>query len=666
MNTVSPYGGGNTDFSTPLSTTPVSVSSSQQDADFLLFCPSEQEATVESEDIMAVHSSKPCMCDCLERYQRDHAVVAELYKVERIADAFELVKVIFEKWPQHITNYDVLIAEIVFKYVEVLRIYRDLDNTDLRLQRPQEEEKSQHTFGEHFQEDGIIQEEEDGNITSDNMFIKNFKKHFQTETATCLAKRCCVSGCCNSGAKDCRGVSGDKCDGHRSLSCSLVQNLLETNTFFAHAFRNDLLFLSAANKSLDESPKRDLHQSASSSLHTMTTFTVGGLLKELNILENSLLDKTVNVSSRPEKLRGNISSNGWELMVGRSSSSNENLLSGDDRQQLELSQPRNNSDNTNGQSTTPEIWKVLTNTQITNPHDSLKIWYRHYVDNTYMLSFRLEGMVEASLLSVLSVLFEVDLFKMWIPHYGFPLKFGLKGCGVTQQMRRIDKVVYFDMDFPWPFANRDACFEVWAVDDFLRNHCIIAKMSMVHSDTYPATQIEPSAEPTVDNKGLLEQPRYRLLNMSIPPPAPGVQRMIVDGALVVTPVTNNSSMIQLLWHENPQMHVPSYMLNFAGKVLCTSAFNKFRAICKEAHGGIHRERRLANRYVYGFIEDRLKELGLAEGPTEPQQEQARNEANRHSVWLTDGVVVEGETEEAPDRGQKGRIAGWFSHWRGMK
>eukprot|EP00918_Siedleckia_nematoides_P023284 GHVU01050221.1.p1 GENE.GHVU01050221.1~~GHVU01050221.1.p1 ORF type:complete len:303 (-),score=33.57 GHVU01050221.1:815-1723(-) len=53
--------------------------------------------------------------------------------------------------------------------------------------------------------------------------------------------------------------------------------------------------------------------------------------------------------------------------------------------------------------------------------EKCQIWYRQYADSP-LITFRMEGEVDASVLSVLSVLAEIDLFTTWIPYFKFPLK----------------------------------------------------------------------------------------------------------------------------------------------------------------------------------------------------------------------------------------------------
>lgn len=63
-----------------------------------------------------------------------------------------------------------------------------------------------------------------------------------------------------------------------------------------------------------------------------------------------------------------------------------------------------------------ESWQLATDDQ-----SGLKIFVRRHAGTT-LLHFRLEGIVTSSLINILSVLNEVDLYKEWIPYYTFPLK----------------------------------------------------------------------------------------------------------------------------------------------------------------------------------------------------------------------------------------------------
>lgn len=53
--------------------------------------------------------------------------------------------------------------------------------------------------------------------------------------------------------------------------------------------------------------------------------------------------------------------------------------------------------------------------------NGLKIFFRRHASST-LLSFRVEGTVDACILNIISVLNEMDLYKEWIPYYSFPVK----------------------------------------------------------------------------------------------------------------------------------------------------------------------------------------------------------------------------------------------------
>lgn len=229
----------------------------------------------------------------------------------------------------------------------------------------------------------------------------------------------------------------------------------------------------------------------------------------------------------------------------------------------------------------PLPWK-----EVVDDGSDLKISIRHYKDNPEKLSFRLEGVVAAPLISILSVLNEVDLFSSWVPYYTTPFKLGLRKV-TNERCGRVDQMVHFHIDFPWPFANRDACFEVFAVDDFERNSQIVVKML------------------TLDSQ--FKTPRQRV---DIPEPAKKVERIIVDGSLVIKPLSHQCSLLSLVWHENCRMRVPFAMADFATKLFARSAFQAFRRTCEAAAGGKLKQRREENPFLYDFVQSRLAEVGL--------------------------------------------------------
>eukprot|EP00922_Rhytidocystis_sp_ex-Travisia-forbesii_P027106 GHVS01039769.1.p1 GENE.GHVS01039769.1~~GHVS01039769.1.p1 ORF type:complete len:686 (-),score=149.57 GHVS01039769.1:71-2128(-) len=612
-----------------------------------------------------------CSCSCLDVYQADKNKLMHLFKDEKVADAFEVAEAMLSKWPRWFTDFDEAIVEVVFRFLEVVRILMGLHSGQLRAVASGADPGS--SGGGSTESGGGEQKEEGNSVKGDgvcdevdaavasNTLLRNFVQKRQRV----LVEEIEMSGC-----KDANfAVIGMSCDGHRSRGCSLLEHFLSL-PLFSHTFHMSSHFLHPSHsRHLPGSTRppggllRVALQSAGGGLGGV------GQWLGLEVMEGSLLDKVVHQATRPpDDIQGNVPLP-WKLVVGKaeegggttkgggttSSSQNEKGEEEDPAKTTLTSSSSCGSHKT----ATSAVWDKIGSVNEETAHKSLKMWIRHYEDNPQMLSLRLDGHVEASLTCILSVLNEVDLFKLWIPYYGFPLKFGLKEAGVRADLARVDKIVYFDVDFPWPFASRDALFEVWAVDDLDRNQCVTVKMAMCNSHTYPATHISPTSSsspsgpsspysggpcpPPPPSPTLLASPdlapRYRLMTVPIEPPLKGVERLVVDGGLVITPLQSGNCLIQLLWHENPQMRIPDYMLNFAVKVLCTRAFNQFRRICKDAQRGVHKERRKNNRDLYGFIEKRLTELGLQEGEEE-------------------------EMEAAEESKKRGIMGGWLGHWGG--
>ncbi|CDJ29843.1 uncharacterized protein EMH_0053190 [Eimeria mitis] len=185
------------------------------------------------------------------------------------------------------------------------------------------------------------------------------------------------------------------------------------------------------------------------------------------------------------------------------------------------------------------------------------------------------------------------------------LRLGLRKVE-NERLGRVDQMVQFHIDFPWPFASRDACFEVFAVDDFERNSQIVVKMI------------------TLDNS--CKTPRQ---TMTIPDPARRVERILVDGSLVIKPLGPDSSLLSLLWHENCGMRIPVFMLDFATKLFARSAFEAFRTTCISARDGELKRRRSLNENLYSFIADRLVQVGLM--PTSPPRSVGDEEEGREDL-----------------------------------
>ncbi|PFH33227.1 hypothetical protein BESB_084260 [Besnoitia besnoiti] len=216
---------------------------------------------------------------------------------------------------------------------------------------------------------------------------------------------------------------------------------------------------------------------------------------------------------------------------------------------------------------------------------SLNIWSRKYRNST-LLSFRIEGVVESSLVSVVSVLNEQDMYKDWVPYYTFPIRFGLKECTRVSQFGRVDQLDVFKIAFPWPVNDRDACLSIWAADDLETTGSYFVRITTCDEG---------------DNvRGVIA-----------PPPERGTERLYCEGALMLHPQSPASVQVQLLWTIDPRVSLPESLLTFLTRVFARSAFHAFRRVCAAAATDGHVQRRETRPYLYSFLQNRLDNLAAS-------------------------------------------------------
>ncbi|KAL8429174.1 hypothetical protein Efla_006310 [Eimeria flavescens] len=219
--------------------------------------------------------------------------------------------------------------------------------------------------------------------------------------------------------------------------------------------------------------------------------------------------------------------------------------------------------------------------------NGLKIFFRRHASST-LISFRVEGTVDSSVLNIVSVLNEMDLYKEWIPYYSFPLKLGLREVKKLYELGRTEHISLLHLDFPWPMNNRDCCVDVWAVDDLDYTNRFFVRITTLDGGT--------------------ANPR---LPLAVPMPPQKTLRLYCEGAVILVPLKPQKTFIELFWTLDPKVHLSDYIVNFFTKVFAKSSFHAFCKVCADASGGEHARRRQKCPLLYGFIEKRLQEVEKA-------------------------------------------------------
>ena len=76
-------------------------------------------------------------------------------------------------------------------------------------------------------------------------------------------------------------------------------------------------------------------------------------------------------------------------------------------------------------------------------------------------SIRIDGIVDAPVFILLSMLHEVDLFSKWIPTYSF---LGLQFARLVAHPSATELIVHLNVNVPWPFTNRYCFFHCDGID----------------------------------------------------------------------------------------------------------------------------------------------------------------------------------------------------------
>nr|PUA85133.1 putative START-2 domain protein [Toxoplasma gondii TgCATBr9] len=486
----------------------------------------------------AFGASSTQACACFSLYLHDKRVVQEQMFLERHVDAYHLVACLLDRYPPHLIQNDADLVEVLYRFELTARAYRLLeqDTCAANLRR-----KPTH-FSQLVQKFSF-------RPSSSSAFSSSGESRDGVEDGNALSVTQESAEGTRGGEK--REQSEENCfHAHREKSVSLAcrspdcalrqfcERDQSSECNCGHQLRDLRLrgIESRAQREGDRASTPATHQSITENEEKEDEEDSSLCVGDFPVLPGTLLERVMQQPLHP-------------LVTGRK----------------------------------PNAWHHSVE------EEDMRVFVRNYADNRELLTFRIEGDVEAPLEAILSVLNEVDLFKTWVPYFSRPVKLGLRDV-VGTSLGRVDQLVQFHVDFPWPLSNRDALFEVWAVDDFERNSQIAVKMT------------------TLDHES--PSPRHRV---PVTQPAEGVERMCVDGNLVIIPRGSNASFLRLLWHTNCRMHVPMKMVEFVSKIFSRGAFSAFQSACKAAMTGEHEARRTKNRFLYGFIEDRLRDVGLIGG-----------------------------------------------------
>lgn len=222
--------------------------------------------------------------------------------------------------------------------------------------------------------------------------------------------------------------------------------------------------------------------------------------------------------------------------------------------------------------------------------DPFDLWYRSY-ENSSIIEICFQGFIKTNILNILSVFYERDLYKEWIPYYSFPIKFGLNSIKEILHRDRIHLVTAIYVDFPWPFSNREIILEIWASNEIIPNNRIF-----IHASS-------------IDDHGF--HPR---LKVDIPYYFGYSNRANISGGGFVSPHTDDLTHLVFKWKVDLFFEPPKVLLNFFLKSFIRACWDKFNHVCLQVDqpNSLHKERLKTNKDLYDFIRAQIKQKKTSE------------------------------------------------------
>lgn len=151
--------------------------------------------------------------------------------------------------------------------------------------------------------------------------------------------------------------------------------------------------------------------------------------------------------------------------------------------------------------------------ELQRDRDGIRTMYRGSAGGSPLIRIRIEGFIEAPVFNMLALLYEVDLFHLWLPFFA---GIGLKSVEMVAEASPTRRIYHGIISLPWPFQNRDVIVAVEGVDAMNATDPI--RQIIILCDSNPAAFFPAEC---------LSQ---------IPSVSPGCTRMeLKDAAVVLTP-----------------------------------------------------------------------------------------------------------------------------------
>ncbi|ORC91076.1 uncharacterized protein TM35_000075000 [Trypanosoma theileri] len=205
--------------------------------------------------------------------------------------------------------------------------------------------------------------------------------------------------------------------------------------------------------------------------------------------------------------------------------------------------------------------------------------YYRYDEKTQAHLFKVIGEVPNSIIYVLGVLMEPDLYTEW-----FPFCFH---ATVQGELTRFHKASQLMIRVPWPFTNREIFLEGFGVDDLsLNKRVIIVSRSLCENRSLPPW-------------------------VQLPKPNPYVRLEVEYGGFVVEALDPSRCRISFIINLDPKLpHAPMWLVNWASGKLVRGILREISRAAKQAESekSKYAERRRQRPDIYTYLQERFCEV----------------------------------------------------------
>jgi hypothetical protein len=206
--------------------------------------------------------------------------------------------------------------------------------------------------------------------------------------------------------------------------------------------------------------------------------------------------------------------------------------------------------------------------------DGIICHFKHE-DNSPVYSMKMSGEVDAPMLNVVSIFYEIDLYPVWCPYmtYGKKVKEDSKYTFLCQ----------YEYDLPWPISKRDMFANGRGID-------------MIETDRSILVTIKSVKEEVSSNSTVV--------------------RMQVDHAgILIKAISDKKTLITIVTNVDPKLsYVPYFLFNYLLKNSGYYILSYIRKTCAKMleNGQEHKKRIEENHEIYQDIQTRLDILTKSE------------------------------------------------------